>query len=152
MVGSEAMRQIHIVLKASPDSDQEELDALTTLLREQLLELDVERVELDRAKGAPDGAKPGDVIALGALVATVAPFALRSVVRLLETWIKNRPVRSVSITVGDDQLEVQAVAAADQRRLIDAFIAAHESPPPLPAQPSDSAPSSAPGSDTAERA
>ena len=53
MVGSEAMRQIHIVLKAGPDSDQEELDALTALLRERLLELDLERVELDRVKDAP---------------------------------------------------------------------------------------------------
>ncbi|MFI9757900.1 hypothetical protein ACIHFB_08155 [Streptomyces sp. NPDC051963] len=123
---NESTRQLGLVLRGRPDVDQEELDELTLRLREQImLELDVHNVELLRSDGVPEGAKPGEVIALGAMTVTVAPLVLRGVLRLLETWIQNRPVRTVSITIGEDVLEVEATSSADQRRLIDAFIHAH---------------------------
>ncbi|WP_405467485.1 hypothetical protein [Streptomyces canus] len=84
---------------------------------------------------------------MGALVVTAAPIALRAVMRLLETWIQHRPVRTVSVKIGEDSLEMQGVSSAEQGRLIDAFVARHEpesrpgarpgSPPPeasLPTQ------------------
>ncbi|WP_443049551.1 hypothetical protein [Streptomyces sp. HD] len=124
---------MNIVLEGRPDSDQEELDALTLLLRERLLELDVDRVELASGRTVPEGAKPGAAIAVGALAVTLAPLALRGVLSLLETWLQNRPVRRASITLGDAQLDVEAVSSAEQRRLIDAFLAAHERPPSVAA-------------------
>ncbi|MEV0174548.1 hypothetical protein AB0I00_25935 [Streptomyces sp. NPDC050803] len=137
-----------IVLEGAPDSDEEELDTLTSQLRRQLLELDVDRVELTRSDAAPpQGAKPGEAIALGALAVTMAPFMLRGVLRLLETWIANRPVRTVTVELGGDRLELQAVATADQRRLIDAFLAAHEPTSQPPAPLPDSAPSPGSGAD-----
>ncbi|MEF9907198.1 hypothetical protein [Streptomyces sp. P9-A2] len=119
--GSERMQ---LVLTGGPDSDQEELDELTRHLRERLLELDVDRVEPVRSGHVPPGAKPVDAIAVGALAVTLAPIALRSVLGLVQTWIENRPVRTVSIALGDDSLELEAVSAADQQRLIEAFLAA----------------------------
>ncbi|MFI8308247.1 hypothetical protein ACIF80_33525 [Streptomyces sp. NPDC085927] len=115
---------MQLVLTGGPDSDQEELDELTRHLRERLLELDVDRVEPVRAGHVPAGAKPVDAIAVGALAVTLAPIALRSVLGLVQTWIENRPVRTVSIALGDDSLELEAVSAADQQRLIEAFLAA----------------------------
>ncbi|MEW2587355.1 hypothetical protein [Streptomyces virginiae] len=122
-------RQLNLVLEGDPDSDQEELDDLTLQLREQLLELEVDHVELNRTGVAPAGAKAGEVIALGSLAVTMAPFALRAVLRVLETWIEHRPVRAVSITIGGDSLELQAISLADQRQLIDTFVTAHGSTP-----------------------
>ncbi|MFC5668679.1 hypothetical protein [Streptomyces incanus] len=119
--GSERMQ---LVLTGGPDSDQEELDELTRHLRERLLELDVERVEQARSGHVPAGAKPADAIAVGALAVTLAPIALRSVLGLVRTWIENRPVRTVSIALGGDSLELEAVSAADQQRLVEAFLAA----------------------------
>lgn len=124
------MTRINVVLEGGEGSDPEELDSYTLALREHLLELDVEDVVLDRSGAAPEGAKPGEAIALGALAVTAAPFALRSVVLLLQAWIENRPVRRVSILVGEDSLEVEALSSADQRRLVEAFIARHTSPHP----------------------
>ncbi|MER6148110.1 hypothetical protein ACWGPD_33810 [Streptomyces hirsutus] len=115
---------MQLVLTGVPDSDREELDELTRHLRERLLELDVDRVEPVRADHVPAGAKPADAIAVGALAVTLAPLALRSVLGLVQTWIENRPVRTVSITLGDDSLELEAVSAADQQRLIEVFLAA----------------------------
>ncbi|MEU6537134.1 hypothetical protein [Streptomyces sp. NPDC047000] len=131
--------RLHLVLERGEDSDQEELDRLTGRLRDRLLELDVQRVELSRSGRAPDGAKPAGTIALGALVVTTAPFALRSVVRLLQTWLENRPVRAVTLTVDGDSIEVQAVSRADQHRLIEAFIAQHGPTPPPGPEPAPAA-------------
>ncbi|MET9386940.1 hypothetical protein ABZY09_39450 [Streptomyces sp. NPDC002928] len=123
-------KQMNLVLSGSPDSDQEELDALIVQLREQLLELDVDRVELTRSGVAPAGAKPGELVLLGTLTVTLAPIALRTVLRLVEAWIEHRPVRTVGIKMGDDTLELQAVSSRGQRQLIDAFVAAHGQTPP----------------------
>ncbi|WP_143074818.1 hypothetical protein [Streptomyces mangrovisoli] len=119
-------QRMELVLTGEADSDPEEQEALTLQLRARLLELSVERVELQRSGVVPRGAKPGDVVAVGALVVTVAPIALRSVIRLLETWIRHRPVRTVSVRIGEDSLEMQGVSSAEQSRLIDVFIASHE--------------------------
>ncbi|MFF6809380.1 hypothetical protein ACFZAG_05740 [Streptomyces sp. NPDC012403] len=116
---------MRLVLAGGQDSDQEELDQLTAQLRERLLELDVDDVEPVRSGDVPDGAKPVDAIAVGALAVTLAPIALRSVLDLVRTWIENRPVRTVSISLGDDSLELEAVSSADQQRIVDAFLAAH---------------------------
>lgn len=121
--------RLQLVLAGSRDSDQEELDELTVQLRERLLELDVDGVELSRSGTVPEGAKPVDAIAVGALAVTAAPFLLRSVLDLVRTWIETRPVRTVSITLGEDSLDLEAVSSADQQRLIDAFLAAHGQEP-----------------------
>ncbi|WP_343998037.1 hypothetical protein [Streptomyces thermocarboxydovorans] len=117
---------MQLVLTGRQDSDQEELDELTRRLRDRLFELDVDDVQLRRAGDLPEGAKPVDAIAVGALAVTMAPIALRSVVSLVQTWIENRPVHTVSIALGDNSLELEAVSSADQQRLIEAFLAAHQ--------------------------
>ncbi|WP_405549527.1 hypothetical protein [Streptomyces microflavus] len=124
-----AYRSVLIGIEAASDSDLEELEALTLQLRERLLELDVESVNLAREDAAPAGTKVGESIALGALVVSVAWPVLRQVVDLLKTWIENRPVRTISVTVGENTLEVQAVPKADQQRIISAFIDAHQPAP-----------------------
>ncbi|GAA1424964.1 hypothetical protein GCM10009601_30840 [Streptomyces thermospinosisporus] len=123
---SRGREHMQLVLTGRQDSDQEELDELTRRLRDRLLELDVDDVQLRRAGDLPEGAKPVDAIAVGALAVTMAPIALRSVVSLVQTWIENRPLRTVSIALGDNSLELEAVSSADQQRLIEAFLAAHE--------------------------
>ncbi|MFI8357681.1 effector-associated constant component EACC1 [Streptomyces cyaneofuscatus] len=123
---SSSVSRISVVLEGVDDSDPEALESCTLALRELLLEeLDVLDAVLERAGRAPEGAKPGDVIALGALAVTAAPFAVRSVVQLLQTWIQNRPVRKITLAVDGETLEVDALSTADQRRLIEAFIARH---------------------------
>ncbi|GAA3159747.1 hypothetical protein GCM10010451_04410 [Streptomyces virens] len=135
MAVSRGTQRMRLVLTGQRDGDQEELDELTLRLRERLLELDVDDVEPVRSEDVPDGAKPVDAIAVGALAVTLAPIALRSVLDLVRTWIENRPVRTVALTLGEDSLELEAVSAADQQRLIDAFLAAHGPEADDPPQP-----------------
>ncbi|MEU8576430.1 hypothetical protein [Streptomyces asoensis] len=127
--------ELHLALEKSDDSDHAELDALARQLLERLLELDVECAKLDRSRRIPAGAKPGEAITLGALMVTAAPFVLRSVVQVLLTWLENRPIRAVTMTIDGNSLEVQNISSADQRRLIETFIAEHATAPPPEPEP-----------------
>ncbi|PBC65847.1 hypothetical protein BKI49_00950 [Streptomyces sp. Tue6028] len=138
-----------LLLEADADSDQEELDALTRQLRERLLELEIERAELNRSGAVPGRAKPGEAIAVGALAVTAAPVVLRSVVQTVVSWLGNRPVRTAGISIGDDRLELRGVSSDGQRALIDAFLARHDAPPSASADPAPGA-TSASGSGPAQ--
>ncbi|MFE2159232.1 hypothetical protein ACFW9M_15630 [Streptomyces lydicus] len=112
-------------LAGASDTDAEELQSLAEQLRRALLELDVEGVQLARrSAAAPEGAKPGEALAVGALVVTTAPLLVRQVLQLVDTWLRNRPVRSVKVELDGASIELGHASAEDQRRLIDAFVEA----------------------------
>jgi hypothetical protein len=121
----EDMKRLTLAMDGGPDTDAEEIADLAAQLRRHLLELDVEAVELIRIDEVPSGAKPGEVVALGALAITLAPIALRGVVGVIETWLKNRPVRAVKITLDGDTLELSHPSKAAQKQLVQAFIDSH---------------------------
>ncbi|MFG1807969.1 hypothetical protein [Streptomyces sp. NPDC049040] len=106
------------------DVDQEELDALTAQLRRRLLDLDVDGVRLDRsAAEVPEGAKPGEAIAVGALAVSLAPAVFRSALLLVETWMQNRPVRAVKVDIAGRSIELGQASAEQQQLLVEAFLA-----------------------------
>ncbi|WP_030991892.1 hypothetical protein [Streptomyces sp. NRRL S-1813] len=115
--------RLTLVLTGASDTDADELQSLGEQLRRALLELDVEDVQLARqGAAAPEGAKPGEVIAVGALVVTTVPLLVRQVLQLVDTWLRNRPLRSVTVEIDGDTIELRNASAEDQRRLIDAFV------------------------------
>ncbi|MFE2162893.1 hypothetical protein ACFW9M_34475 [Streptomyces lydicus] len=123
IVSDGAPQSVRVVLVSTEDSYPEELEAYTLDLRKRLLELDVDDVVLASSPADVQGAKPGDVIAAGALVVTALPFVLSKVVRLVEKWIEHRPVRTAFLTIGEDILDLNALSSADQRRVIDGWLA-----------------------------
>jgi hypothetical protein len=116
---------MRLTLEGEPDSDQDELDELTVQLRAVLLDTDVDDVELVRSQDVPTGAKPGEVVAVGALAVALTPIALRGALQLVETWLATRPVRKVRIVLGDDTLELEQASPEQQQRLVETFVAAH---------------------------
>ncbi|MGP3970242.1 hypothetical protein [Streptomyces sp. 6N223] len=112
-----------VQLVGTHDTDAEELARLTGSLRRELLELDVEDVSLARSGAeAPEGAKSGEVVAVGALVVTVAPVLVRQVVKLIDTWLRNRPLRTVKVELDGRSIELGHASPEDQQRLIEAFV------------------------------
>ncbi|MFI9357610.1 hypothetical protein ACWGLP_13785 [Streptomyces lydicus] len=112
-------------LAGASDTDAEELQLLGEQLRRALLELDVEDVRLARGgTAAPEGAKPGEALAVGALVVTTVPLLVRQVLQLVDTWLRNRPLRSVRVELDGASIELGRASVEDQRRLIDAFVEA----------------------------
>ncbi len=121
----EGSRQLTLRIDGGPDSDREELDSLASQLRCRLLELDVETVEHVRSDQIPPGAKPVDALTIGALIVTLTPVAVKAVVGLVQTWLQHRPVRSATIVIDGDCLELTNPSRADQHQLVQAFIDAH---------------------------
>ncbi|MFI9646027.1 hypothetical protein ACIHAA_06980 [Streptomyces sp. NPDC052040] len=119
---------VRLVVSGRDDVDPEELADLTAQLRRRLLELDVDDV---RAAGygvpAPSGAKSGELVAAGALAVSLAPAVLRSALRLVETWMQNRPVRTVKVDVGGRTLELGHASPREQQQLVEAFLSAVQS-------------------------
>ncbi|MHC3470408.1 hypothetical protein ACYF6T_17025 [Streptomyces sp. 7R007] len=112
-----------VVLSGEADVDREELDTLTRQLRQRLLELDVDDVRPEAAgEPAPEGAKPGEVVTVGALVVTLAPAVLRPALRLLETWLTSRPVRTVRVEVDGHVLELGHASEEQQQLLTEAYL------------------------------
>jgi hypothetical protein len=110
------------------DADAEELAELTSRLRRELLDLDVEAVELPQAGEPPAGSKAVELVALGALVVTVAKSdLLASVVATVRSWLSGHQQRNVKLEIDGDVLEVSGVSSKEQRRLINEWLRRHES-------------------------
>jgi hypothetical protein len=116
------VQRLTVVLDGAAETDAHEVTDLTGQLRRQLLGLEVEAVEPVRNDDVPDGAKPLDAVSVGALVVTCTSGALRAVVMLVDKWLAHRPVRGAKLTIGDDSIELTDVSAADQQRLLQAFV------------------------------
>ena len=125
VVSSDALN-LRIELDAGADADAEERDDAARALRRELLELDVDAVQRPVVP-APDGARAGEAIVLGTLLVTLAPPVLTSACTVIADWIGRRGDRSVELELDGDRIALGGVSEEDRRRLIELFIARHES-------------------------
>jgi hypothetical protein len=109
-------------------SDPARLDELTTRLREELLDLDVDDVERVSGGEAPDGSRAIELAAIGALLVTMQQSGelVAKVVNTIRAWLKRdpEPTRKVQITLGDRTIELTAASNEQQDRLVAEFIRA----------------------------
>ncbi|MGK5498313.1 hypothetical protein [Streptomyces sp. URMC 125] len=127
-------------LRGANGDDAERLELATSALREELLELDVERIEAVSAGPALDGTRALDVAEIGALLVTVAqaPVALHELVTAVRHWLARGAAsgsadRTAELTIDGDTLKVTGVSAETQDRIVEAWLRAHA---PAPAEPS----------------
>jgi hypothetical protein len=118
--------ELLVTAELDPGADDAELEGRTLDLREELLELDVEQVRSPPAGPAPDGARAADAALLGTLVVTLGQEAIGAVVRAVAGWLSRGGSRSVRLQLGDDSIELSDVSAADQRQMLETFLARHE--------------------------
>jgi hypothetical protein len=113
-----------LIVRIPPDEDcdDEEVAALALRLREQLLDLDVDSVDLVAGEGA-EGAK-GLETAVGGLGVRLGVEGLRTVIAAIVRWT-TRTGHAIEITYGDDTLKVSGVSSAQQERIINDFLARH---------------------------
>ena len=110
-------------------ADAERIDALTGLLRQELLHLDVEDVTGLRVGEAPAGTRGLDVAAVGGLLVTLGQSAagLGAVVATIRGWLARGQGtrRTVRIEIGGDVLELSEATASDQEQLVGLFVNRH---------------------------
>ena len=105
-----------------PDEDAEQLDDLTAMLQEELLELDVSAVEPVTQDGVPGDTK-GVAAALGGWLAVhFGPASLKAVVNAVVAWA-GRNGKTVELTLNGNTLKVTGASAEVQSRIVDEFFA-----------------------------
>jgi hypothetical protein len=131
------------------DADAERLDVLAGYLRRDLVQLDLGDVAALRAGPPPPGARSADIAAIGALIVAVGGTAdgLRLAVGAVRDWLRrgDEVGRSVRLELDGDALELSAVSAEDQDRLIELFLSRHAAATPPAATPPAAKPSAALG-------
>lgn len=87
-----------IVRVVVPEGDDEEIDAVTRQLMDEIRESSsVDAAELASSPATVPGAKSGELIQIGQLVLTVVPAAIPGLVAILRAW-SSRP-RSAPVKV-----------------------------------------------------
>jgi hypothetical protein len=109
-------------------SDPARLDELTTRLRDELLELDVDDVERVSAGPAPDGTRAFELAAIGALLVTTGQSVeiVAKVVNAVRGWLRRDPdsARVVKVTLGDRTIELTGASSEQQDLLVAEFLRA----------------------------
>jgi hypothetical protein len=115
-------------LQGGPDVDDEELAELTSRLRNELLDLDVDDVLPQTASvDAPADSKGVAMGAIGGLLVQFAlsPEGLRTVVSGVRSWLGRQRIRSVKLSLDGDTCEVSGLDSDEQKRLVDLWIVRH---------------------------
>jgi hypothetical protein len=110
-----------------PYASAEELDRLTTDLREELLGLDVQAVERVPSGPAPEWAKglpASDVAALAVTLSSSA--AVLALAGLVRSWSGRTRTAKVTIRLGEHEISVDEASLADTTALIKSWIELHE--------------------------
>ncbi|MDT0308421.1 hypothetical protein RM780_15840 [Streptomyces sp. DSM 44917] len=122
-----------IQVVGAADADAAEVHELALGLRRLLLEETEARDVAFAEEPAPEGSRSGTALALGTLAVALAPAVLRPALRVLETWLENRPDGGVTVTLGDRSIELGHARREERERLIAAFLeAAGPAPDPDP--------------------
>ena len=110
------------------EADDEQLEVLALLLRQELLMLDVRSVEPYREGEAPDGSRGGLAAIAGVLSVSLAPGlqVLGSVVTVVRDWLRRSGTgRTVKLTIEGDVIELSGASDEVQQQLVDAFVRRH---------------------------
>lgn len=108
-------------------ANDEEIDRLTRRLRQQLSELDVDRVQMAQGGPAPAGAKAVDPVAVGTLVVTLLPAVVPKVLEFLHAWMLRDTGRTIKIraAAGDRSFDVEyspgVTSEEDVKRMLQTF-------------------------------
>ena len=117
--------ELSLKINAMQEDGNEKLELITRRLREEILRLDVENVDLVKAGETPNGARSGDVVALGSLLVTLATSSgvLPSLINTVQSWLgRTKGSHSITLEVGGDKLEVTGISSQTQQQLIDTWL------------------------------
>lgn len=108
------------ILVRRPDTHAEQVQELTQNLRDAVLDAPIDDARPATAGPPPPGAKSGELIAIGALVVTLAPIVVEGLVTVLTSWLSRQP-SDVEIEVDGRRFRGQ-VTRAQRDELVAAFL------------------------------
>jgi len=98
-----------LTIDAGGDMDADQLDRLTRQLRNELLDLDTETVDLVKSEDAPEGTKSAEAVTAGALAVAILPSFLPKLIEYLQSWTMRGEERKVKVKsqIGDRSIELE---------------------------------------------
>jgi hypothetical protein len=124
---SDIAAEIHLDVQ-DEEPDLAALERAVLDFRDELLQLDVDRVEQGYGGEAPPGARAGTVAAVGGLIVTLKPTveAIAALVGMARAWLaRGGGGRKVRIELDGDVLELSGTTAKVQEQLATAWIQRH---------------------------
>ncbi len=105
------------------DADAEKLEDLTLQLQEDLKELDVKTYQVSAGK-APERAKAGEPVILGALLVTISRDVVKMLIDALRSFLSTTGSRGIDMEICGNKLKIMGgISSKEQQRLIDSWIA-----------------------------
>ena len=119
--------EVSIEISPAADDAPEEIQELTLRLREELVHLDVDAVDIQLTGERPSGAKVGDPGTWGAILIGLAASGgvLTTLIGAIQSWLTRNERRSIKLKIGEDTLEVTNVSSNEEARLIRDWIKRH---------------------------
>ncbi len=123
---SEGQLELTLMLDAGFDVDKEELEMATLRLRNELLDLDVEKVDLLKTGDVPEGAK-GDPVSWGTLLLTLdaSGGVITTLINSAQSWLTRNDRKSITLEINGDKLDIKGVSTDEQTRLINEWLSRH---------------------------
>jgi hypothetical protein len=124
---TERVTRLALRIAAAPEAKAAELAELAVDLRDQLLELDIERADQVTVGQMPPGARAGEILLAGALSVMLVQSSklLTALIETVQSWVSRSGGRSVKLDIDGDVLEVTGITRGDQRELIQIWIDRH---------------------------
>jgi hypothetical protein len=120
---SEQIAELELQLVGEEEDDPGRVEELTYQLRQELMELDVEKVELRSTREAPPGTRGGEAYAVGELIVQASIAVLPVVLATVQSWVSGLRSEKFRLKRGDREIELTGrMSAAERRALINAFL------------------------------
>jgi len=113
----------------SVNEDEEELERSTQQLREELLDLNLDSVDLVKKGIAPEGSKAGEeIVSWGSLLVSLGASGglLPSLIGSVQSWLSRKENQKITMEIGGDKLELTGISDEQKEKLIDAWISRHK--------------------------
>ena len=117
--------EVSLTFRDPSDDDQATSEAVESLV-EELQQLDFHKLEALPSGPAPVGTRGIDAVTAGSLIGVLSsPLVLKAAIDVIKSWLTRRDRGTVSITIGQDSINLSAASSAEQARLVNSFIEAH---------------------------
>ena len=121
--------RLTLTLDGGPEASAEDLEGMAQSLRDDLLELDVQTVDLARGE-APAGTRGGPAIDWTTILVTLAASGsvLTTVITAIEAWLAHRRSSSVTVKLEGDELTLTGSGpySAEQKRATELWLSHHK--------------------------
>lgn len=121
--------RLTLTLDGGPEASAEDLADMASSLRDDLLELDVQAVDLAVGE-APAGTRGGPAIDWTTILVTLAASGgvLTTVITAIQAWLAHRRSSSVTLKLDGDELSLTGGGpySAEQKRAIELWLERHK--------------------------